>query len=59
MHVHVHSGRGEAKFWIEPTISLARSHGLSEREIKVIQDIIEERKDDIVDHWRRHFGSPS
>jgi hypothetical protein len=59
MHVHVHSGRGGAKFWIEPTISLARSHGLSEREIKVIQDIIEERKDDIVDHWRRHFGSPS
>ncbi len=59
MHVHVHSGRGEAKFWIEPTISLARSHGLSKREIEVIQDIIEERKDDIVDHWRRHFGSPS
>ncbi len=59
MHVHVLSDRGEAKFWIEPTVSLARSHGLSDRELKVIQDIIEEHTDDIVDHWRRHFGSRS
>ncbi len=56
MHVHVLSGRGEAKFWIEPAISVARSHGLSDRELSVIHAIIEEHEDDIVDHWRRHFG---
>jgi hypothetical protein len=38
---------------------VARSHGLSDREMKVIQDIIEEHEDDIIDHWRRHFSSRS
>jgi hypothetical protein len=38
---------------------VARSHGLSDRELKVIQEIIEEHEDDIVDHWRRHFSSRS
>ncbi|MEO0422841.1 MAG: DUF4160 domain-containing protein [Pseudomonadota bacterium] len=28
-HVHVLSGQGEAKFRLEPRISLARNHGLS------------------------------
>ena len=29
MHVHVHSGDGEAKFWLEPEIELARNLGFS------------------------------
>ena len=29
MHVHVHSPQGEAKFWMEPEIELAKSYGLS------------------------------
>ncbi|TDT41793.1 uncharacterized protein DUF4160 [Halospina denitrificans] len=28
-HVHVISGGGEAKFWIEPDIELANNHGYS------------------------------
>jgi hypothetical protein len=33
MHVHVHHAEGEAKFWIEPEIELARSYGLSRRRV--------------------------
>ncbi len=29
MHIHVVSNEGEAKYWIEPEVELARSHGLS------------------------------
>jgi hypothetical protein len=29
MHVHVHHSDGEAKFWLEPQIEVATSHGLS------------------------------
>jgi hypothetical protein len=29
MHVHVSCGNGEAKFWLEPDIELARNAGLS------------------------------
>jgi len=28
MHVHVHCGHGEAKFWMEPDIELAQNYGL-------------------------------
>jgi hypothetical protein len=29
MHIHVQSADGEAKFWIEPEIELARNHKLT------------------------------
>ena len=30
MHVHIHCGDGEAKFWLEPQIELARNYRLSD-----------------------------
>lgn len=57
MHVHVYSGNGEAKFWIEPSISLAQNYGLPEKELREIRRIVEERKDEIRDSWRKHFGN--
>ncbi len=43
MHVHVQSSAGEAKFWIEPSIALARNKGLPDREIRAIEEIIREQ----------------
>lgn len=40
IHVHVQCPQGEAKFWLEPRLELARSQGLSEREIRIIENII-------------------
>ena len=37
MHVHVVSGDGEAKSWIEPEIGLAQNYGLSERDLPLCQ----------------------
>lgn len=51
------SDEGEAKFWIEPEILLARSYGLSAKALNTIQKIIEEREDEIREHWTRHFGN--
>ena len=31
MHVHVYCERGEAKFWLEPTIELAQNFGVASR----------------------------
>jgi hypothetical protein len=56
-HIHVYSGDGEAKFWLEPIVSLAQNWGLSARELQDIQRIIEERKDEIKDNWKKHFRS--
>ena len=55
MHVHVYSPDGEAKFWLEPVIALADSYGLTEKQLKQMQKIIEERKNEITKSWKKHF----
>ena len=55
MHIHVTSEDGEAKFWIEPIISLAVHYGLSPRQLREIQTIVEERKNEIIKAWKKHF----
>jgi len=56
MHIHVICGHGEAKFWMEPDIELARNFGLSEPELRLLRSVIEERKDEIKRAWKAHFG---
>ena len=56
MHVHVVSADGEAKFWLEPTVSLATFDALRQGELKKLQTIVEERQDEIRKAWKRHFG---
>ena len=53
MHIHVTSEDGEAKFWIEPIISLAVRYGLSPRQLREIQTIVEERKNEIIKAWKK------
>ena len=55
MHVHVISPDGEAKFWLEPEIELVVNRGFKSVEISELQRIVEERQNEIRDHWRRHF----
>lgn len=40
LHIHVQSSEGEAKFWIEPQITLAGNHGLSMKDLRTIEEII-------------------
>ena len=55
MHVHVSSSDGEAKFWLEPIVALAQYFKLSKKELKDIQNIVEERCDEIRKAWEEHF----
>ena len=56
MHVHVTCEDGEAKFWLEPILSLAVYHSLNQRKLNEIQKIVEEHKNEIIEAWQRHFG---
>jgi len=56
IHVHATCEDGEAKFWMEPIISLAVSHGLSPRKLSEIQKIVETHKNEIIKAWKTHFG---
>lgn len=56
IHIHVTSEDGEAKFWLEPILSLAVHHGLNPKKLGEIQLIIEAHKDEIIKAWQKHFG---
>lgn len=56
MHIHVYSGDGEAKFWIEPGIELAQNYGLRASDLGVVRTLIEEHEDEIRCAWEEHFG---
>ncbi|MBW1678111.1 MAG: DUF4160 domain-containing protein [Deltaproteobacteria bacterium] len=56
MHVHVYCGGGEAKFWLEPEIELARNYRLSRLQLKQIEKIIEAHYDELTSAWKTHFG---
>lgn len=46
--MHVESGSGEAKFWLEPNVALAINKGYNARQIKAIQRIVEKQCDAIL-----------
>jgi hypothetical protein len=56
MHVHVVSADGEAKFWLEPEIGLARNHRLTDKQLARIESILEAHRDELIGAWRKHFG---
>ncbi|MBW1759179.1 MAG: DUF4160 domain-containing protein [Deltaproteobacteria bacterium] len=57
MHVHIYCENGEAKFWLEPEIELARNYRLSRLQLKQIEEIIEEHYNEFTGAWQTHFSS--
>lgn len=46
----------EAKYWLEPDIELAKNYRLSRPQMKEIEQLIEDHRDDITRAWKKHFG---
>lgn len=57
MHIHVYGERGEAKYWMEPQIELAQNHGLSDTDLNLVRNLIEEHDNEIRIAWKRHFNN--
>jgi len=57
MHVHIVSGDGEAKFWLEPDLELAKNHGYNRQQLKEIESLTEDHRDELVSAWKQHFSS--
>lgn len=55
MHVHVQCADGEAKYRLEPSISLVRNKGLSVADFQVVEQIIREHEHEIRIAWHQHF----
>ncbi|NBB81479.1 MAG: DUF4160 domain-containing protein [Verrucomicrobia bacterium] len=55
-HVHVISKDGEAKFWLEPELELARNYRYSRSQLKEIESLIEDHYHELLSAWKQHFG---
>jgi len=56
-HIHIISGNGEAKFWLESDIELAKKYGHSRKQLKEIELLIEGYHHKLISMWKQHFGS--
>jgi hypothetical protein len=54
-HVHVYSTDGEAKFWLEPKLELAKAYRLTKIQLKAAEAIIQEHSDEFKAAWNSHF----
>lgn len=54
-HVHVQHAEGEAKFWLDPTLELAKNHGLRIDQLASAEELIKEHEHVIRAAWRKHF----
>lgn len=57
IHVHVAHPDGEAKFWLLPQVALATSTGLSTRQLREAQAVVEAHFEEIRNAWNDHFGA--
>ena len=57
IHVHVAHPDGEAKFWLTPQIAIATSTGLSARQLREAQLVVETHIKEIQDAWDHHFDA--
>ncbi|TDP71676.1 DUF4160 domain-containing protein [Roseateles toxinivorans] len=56
IHVHVAHPDGEAKFWLTPQVTLANHTGLSARQLREAQTVVESHLQEIAHAWQYHFG---
>lgn len=54
-HIHVRQGRVEAKFWLTPTVRLARSGRFRIHELNELRRLITENQQEFLDAWHEYF----
>jgi hypothetical protein len=53
-HVHVRRDRSFAKFWLQP-VTLASSKRYPSHELRAVQALIEEHRDEFLEAWNEHI----
>lgn len=56
MHIHVLGDGNEAKFWLEPSVELAKNSCFSKHELNDIQKIVEKNAEQFKKQYKEHIG---
>ncbi|WP_456378995.1 DUF4160 domain-containing protein [Thiolapillus sp.] len=51
------SGDGEAKYWLDPEIELAKNYRYSRKQLKQIESLIEMHYNELTSTRQKHFRS--
>ncbi|MFH1387659.1 MAG: DUF4160 domain-containing protein [bacterium] len=54
-HVHIEKAGKYAKFWLDPII-LAVNYGFNSPELKLIEELVENKKKEIEVKWNEYFS---
>ena len=57
-HVHVDRDNLSAKFWLD-VVGLARNRGFTARELRQIESIVAENREQFLETWNEYFGDDS
>ncbi len=55
-HIHIQRDRMLAKFWLKP-IALASSTRFSPKELRKLEALVEENKEQLIEAWNEYFSS--
>ena len=55
-HIHVRAADKEAKFWLSPTVSLARNEGFDARTVRVLLGVVEDNRRVLEESWNDYFA---
>lgn len=55
-HIHVQTAERVAKHWLEP-VALARAHGYNQRELRLLERLVERRRALFLEAWHEHFDT--
>lgn len=56
IHIHVIQAEKEAKYWLEPEISLAENFGFNNKELSKIEKFIHQHADEFKTRYIQHIG---
>ena len=56
MHIHVSRPGGTAKLWLYPVVRMAYNRRLDPRELRFIEQIVVERREEIEREWNVFFA---
>ncbi|WP_375391672.1 DUF4160 domain-containing protein [uncultured Sphingomonas sp.] len=56
VHIHVSRPGGTAKLWLYPVLRMAYNRRLDPRELRLIEQIVVERREEIEREWNAFFA---
>lgn len=55
VHIHVEKAEANAKYWLEPKITVEYSYGFGASQSKAIRTILDTNRDKLIAAWNEYF----